>query len=58
MLIPLAIGVKWFDRPADPAWGLRVELRDNLIWVEGGAGDTDATNNFEISGGVSFLFGE
>ena len=57
LLIPLAVGVKWFDRPTDPSWGLRVELRDNLIWVDQGRG-SDATNNFEISGGVSFLFGE
>lgn len=57
LLVPIAVGIKWFDRPADPAWGIRVELRDNLIWLDRG-GDTDATNNFEISGGVSFLFGE
>ena len=54
-LVPLAVGIKWFDRPADPSWGIRAELRDNIIWW--GPGD-DATNNFEISGGVSFLFGE
>lgn len=57
LLVPIAVGIKWFDRPADPAWGIRVELRDNLIWLDRG-GDTDVTNNFEISGGVSFLFGE
>lgn len=57
LLVPIAVGIKWFDRPADPGWGIRVELRDNLIWLDRG-GDTDATNNFEISGGVSFLFGE
>lgn len=57
LLVPIAVGIKWFDRPADPAWGIRVELRDNLIWRDRG-GDTDATNNFEISGGVSLLFGE
>jgi hypothetical protein len=56
LLVPLGIGVKWHDRASDPAWGIRVELRDNLIWVEDG-GNTDATNNFEISGGVSFLIG-
>ncbi|HEY7471048.1 MAG TPA: outer membrane beta-barrel protein [Gemmatimonadota bacterium] len=56
-MVPLAVGIKWFDRPADPSWGIRAELRDNIIWFEGG-GETDATNNFEISGGVSFLFGE
>jgi hypothetical protein len=58
VMVPLAVGIKWFDRPADPSWGIRAELRDNIIWFEGGGGETDATNNFEISGGVSFLFGE
>jgi hypothetical protein len=58
LLVPLAVGIKWFDRPADPSWGIRAELRDNIIWLEHGGGETDATNNFEISGGVSFLFGE
>jgi hypothetical protein len=57
VMVPLAVGIKWFDRPTDPSWGIRAELRDNIIWFEGGGGETDATNNFEISGGVSFLFG-
>jgi hypothetical protein len=55
LLVPLALGIKWFDRPADPSWGIRAELRDNIIWW---GRDDDPTNNFEISGGVSFLFGE
>jgi hypothetical protein len=54
-MVPLALGIKWFDRPADPSWGIRAELRDNIIWW---GRDDDPTNNFEISGGVSFLFGE
>jgi hypothetical protein len=58
LMVPLAVGIKWFDRPADPSWGIRAELRDNIIWVEDVRGDTDPTNNFEISGGVSLLFGE
>jgi hypothetical protein len=58
LMVPLAVGVKWFDRPANPSWGIRAELRDNIIWFDDGGGETDATNNFEISGGVSFLLGE
>ncbi len=59
LMVPLAVGIKWFDRPADPSWGIRAELRDNIIWWDRGSGkDGDPTNNFEISGGVSFLFGE
>ena len=57
-MVPLALGIKIFNRPADPTWGIRAEVRDNIIWFERGGGETDATNNFEISGGVSFLFGE
>ncbi len=58
LMVPLAVGIKWFDRPANPSWGIRAELRDNIIWFEDGGGETDATNNFEISGGVSLLLGE
>jgi hypothetical protein len=58
LMVPLAVGIKWFDRPANPSWGIRAELRDNIIWFENGGGETDATNNFEISGGVSLLLGE
>jgi hypothetical protein len=58
LMVPLAVGIKWFDRPANPSWGIRAELRDNIIWFENSGGETDATNNFEISGGVSLLLGE
>lgn len=58
LMVPLAVGIKWFNQPADPSWGIRAELRDNIIWFEDGGGETDATNNFEISGGVSILLGE
>jgi hypothetical protein len=58
LMVPLAVGIKWFDRPANPSWGIRAELRDNIIWFEDSGGETDATNNFEISGGVSLLLGE
>jgi len=58
LMVPLAVGIKWFNRPTDPGWGIRAELRDNIIWFEDGDGQTDATNNFEVSGGVSILLGE
>lgn len=57
-MVPLALGIKIFNRPDDPTWGVRAEVRDNIIWFENGGGETDATNNFEVSGGVSLLFGE
>jgi len=58
LMVPLAVGIKWFDRPSNPSWGIRADLRDNIIWFEDSGGETDPTNNFEISGGVSFLLGE
>lgn len=58
LLVPVYVGIKWYDRPSDPAWGIRVDLRDDLIWLDRGGGETDATNNFEITGGVSLLLGE
>lgn len=58
LLLPLALGIKWYNRSADPSWGVRAEVRDNIIWGEDANGDSDPSNNFEISGGVSFLFGE
>lgn len=64
LLVPIGGGIKWFNRTNDSTWGLRAEVRDNIIFAEGfefadGAveEDTEATHNFEFSGGVSFFFG-
>ncbi|HUP00821.1 MAG TPA: hypothetical protein VM737_04785 [Gemmatimonadota bacterium] len=52
LLIPLAIGVKHFNRTNDPNWAIRGELRDNIIRLE----DPDeTTHNIELSAGISFL---
>src|SRR5688572_24253226 len=29
--IPLAGGIKWFNRTNDPTWAIRAEIRDNII---------------------------
>ena len=56
LLLPLAGGVKWYNgSPGTASWALRGEVRDNIIFVDAG-GDNEATNNFEFSGGISFLF--
>lgn len=56
LLIPLAAGVKWFNRTNAPNWAVRAEVRDNIIRISGE--DTDeTTHNWEISAGISFLFG-
>lgn len=61
LMIPVAGGFKWFNATNAPSWALRVDVRDNLIFVDRPDGDGDdeseATNNFEVSGGISFFFG-
>lgn len=57
LLLPLAGGVKWYNgSPANAGWALRGDIRDNIIFVDSGADDNEATHNFEFSGGISFLF--
>lgn len=57
LLVPVGGGLKWFNRTNDPNWAIRVDVRDNIVFAEDAAGDSDAQNNIEVSGGVSFLFG-
>ncbi|MDX1624345.1 MAG: outer membrane beta-barrel protein [Gemmatimonadota bacterium] len=62
VLIPLAVGVKFFDDPRQPTWAIRGEIRDNVVFVDEDdlqaaiAGDDGAQNNIEFSGGISFFF--
>ncbi|HWC06414.1 MAG TPA: outer membrane beta-barrel protein [Gemmatimonadota bacterium] len=57
LLVPLAGGVKWYSgSPGNAGWALRGEVRDNIIFVDSGEDDSETTNNFEFSGGISFLF--
>lgn len=56
ILLPLAGGIKYGNRPTRPTWAIRAEIRDNIIFGDFGTGDDDASNNFEFSGGVSFFF--
>lgn len=63
LLVPVAIGLKFLDDAVDPAWGFRVDARDNIIWnettfdAEQGDFDEEASNNWELSAGISFFFG-
>lgn len=66
LLVPLTTGVKWFNRPVDPSFAFRIDLRDNMIW-QGTLGERDRrlglisrdsrTDHVELSAGVSLLFG-
>lgn len=52
LLVPIVVGVKWFNRTSDPTFAIRGEVRDNIIRFD----DADeTTNNIELSAGISFL---
>jgi opacity protein-like surface antigen len=58
LLVPIAGGVKWFG--SSGSWALRAEVRDNIIFISGDEDlgvEDETTNNFEVSGGISFLLG-
>lgn len=58
LLIPVAVGIKWFG--SSGSWALRADVRDNIIRLSGDdtLGTSDkTTHNIEVSGGISFLFG-
>jgi opacity protein-like surface antigen len=57
LLMPLSVGFMWLNNPESPKWAIRIEGRDNIIFAEMGNGDTEAENNWELSGGVSFFLG-
>lgn len=53
LLIPIGGGFAWF--PEESRWAVRADVRDQIIRVENGESDT--FHNWELSGGISFLFG-
>jgi opacity protein-like surface antigen len=60
LLIPLVAGIKWFNRTNDPNWAFRGDIRDNIIHFSGDDDadiDSETTHNWEVSGGLSLLFG-
>lgn len=60
LLVPLGGGFKWYNAPPPAAtWALRADIRDNIIFVGDESvifGSDETKNNFEYSGGISFLF--
>lgn len=50
-LVPLALGLKYGNRPTRPTWAIRGDLRDNIIFFE-----DETAHNLELSGGASFFF--
>lgn len=57
LLVPIYFGFKGFNRPTDPDWALRVEVRDNVIFAEDVSGSTEIFNNWEVSAGFSWILG-
>lgn len=60
-LLPFGGGIRWTS--ASGRWGLRGEVRDNVLFVDTedsaflfGDDDTEDLHNVEITGGVSFYF--
>jgi hypothetical protein len=61
-LVPIGGGVKLLNREVDPSWAFRVDVRDNIIVrtvfdPATGAENDEARHNWELSAGISFLFG-
>jgi opacity protein-like surface antigen len=62
LLVPVFLGFKFVNDVNDPSWGLTIEGRDNIIWldefdpVEQDV-DKNATNTWALQAGLSFFFG-
>lgn len=60
LLIPVGIGILWYNHPGRPWWAIRTDLRDNIVFLNGNPelGTDDAiANDWELSIGLSLLFG-
>jgi hypothetical protein len=62
LLVPLFLGLKFVNDPMDPTWGITVEGRDNIIWIEEFDfdeldEDKEATHTWALMAGLSFFFG-
>ncbi|MFN2383294.1 MAG: thrombospondin type 3 repeat-containing protein, partial [Gemmatimonadota bacterium] len=62
LLVPVGGGLRFLNREVDPSWALRIDARDNIIFVdqfdtEEEDTDKEPTNNFELTAGLSFFFG-
>lgn len=60
LLVPLGVGFKWYNAPlGNASWAIRGDLRDNIIFVGDESvifGSDETKNNWEFSGGISFIF--
>ena len=61
-LVPIGGGIKLLNREVDPSWAFRLDVRDNIIVrtvfdPATGSENDEARHNWELSAGISFLFG-
>ncbi|MGH7564936.1 MAG: thrombospondin type 3 repeat-containing protein, partial [Gemmatimonadota bacterium] len=61
-LVPVGLGIRLRNREVDASWAFRADLRDDIIFLDildpaSGEIDQEPRHNWEISAGVSFLFG-
>ncbi len=60
VVIPVGVGILWYNHPGGNWWGIRSELRDNIIFLNG---DDDLetedaiASDWELSVGLSILLG-
>lgn len=60
LLIPLGLGMLWYNHGGAPWWGLRAEFRDHIVHIdadESTGADDATTNNYQLSLGLIFLLG-
>ena len=62
LLIPIGAGIRFRNRPEAATWAIRADLRDQIIFLDvvdptSGEVDPEPRHNWEISAGVSLLFG-
>ena len=60
-MVPIGVNLKWQNDPYDPSWGIRVDARDNIVWVDEFSEDQEVEkkpqNTWELTAGLSFFFG-
>lgn len=62
LLIPVGVGVRFRNRPETATWAIRADVRDQVIFLDvvdpvSGEVDPEPRHNWELSAGLSFLFG-
>lgn len=62
LMVPVAAGLKFMNRPTRPSWGLAVGARDQIVFLDdtdplGNARDSKVAHDIQGSVGLSLFFG-